>query len=130
MLGGDAPQALDYFQQALDAMPEGEMTDLRSRTISQMGTLFSAQGLYKEALKMRQESFRCDSLLNDSIGLAFSLRDIGLSYHVASSPIFRLWNMHDTDRQSRMLMISLAEFECVSLQFSIRYDLSTLKSPI
>ena len=78
---GDAPQALDYFQQALDAMPEGEMTDLRSRTISQMGTLFSAQGLYKEALKMRQESFRCDSLLNDSIGLAFSLRDIGLSYH-------------------------------------------------
>ncbi|OUP07161.1 amino acid ABC transporter permease, partial [Mediterranea sp. An20] len=34
---GDAPQALDYFQQALDAMPEGEMTDLRSRTISQMG---------------------------------------------------------------------------------------------
>ena len=78
---GDAPQALDYFQQALDAMPEGKMTDLRSRTISQMGTLFSAQGLYKEALKMRQESFRCDSLLNDSIGLAFSLRDIGLSYH-------------------------------------------------
>ena len=35
---GDAPQALDYFQQALDAMPEDGMTYLRDRVVSQMGT--------------------------------------------------------------------------------------------
>ena len=77
---GDAPQALDYFGKALEAMPEGAMTDLRNRVVSQMGTLFYRQRMYPEALEMYKQSLACDSLLGDSLGMAFSFRDIGKAY--------------------------------------------------
>ena len=84
---GDAPQALDYFGKALDyfgkaleAMPEGAMTDLRNRVTSQMGILFYRQRMYPEALEMYKQSLACDSLLGDSLGMAFSFRDIGKAY--------------------------------------------------
>ena len=77
---GDAPQALDYFQQALDAMPEDGMTYLRDRVVSQMGTLFSAQGLYAEALKMYKKSLQCSEELKDSVGVIYSLRDVAYAY--------------------------------------------------
>ena len=77
---GDAPQALDYFGKALEAMPEGAMTDLRNRVTSQMGTLFYRQRMYPEALEMYKQSLACDSLLGDSLGMAFSFRDIGKAY--------------------------------------------------
>ena len=77
---GDAPQALDYFQRALDAMPEDGMTYLRDRVVSQMGTLFSAQGLYAEALKMYKKSLQCSEELKDSVGVIYSLRDVAYAY--------------------------------------------------
>ena len=46
----DAPQALAYFQRALDAMREDEDMVLRSRIYSQMGVLLKQQNLYFEAL--------------------------------------------------------------------------------
>ena len=79
---GDAPQALDYFGKALEAMPEGAMTDLRSRVVSQMGTLFYRQRMYPEALEMYKQSLACDSVLGDSVGMAFSLRDVGAVYYI------------------------------------------------
>lgn len=78
---GDAPQALDYFDKSLEAMPGGAMTDLRSRVVSQMGTLFYRQRMYPEALEMYKQSLACDSLLGDSVGMVFSLRDIGSVYY-------------------------------------------------
>ena len=77
---GDAPQALDYFGKALEAMPEGAMTDLRNKVLSQMGTLFYRQKMYPEALEKYRQSLACDSLLGDSLGMAFSFRDIGKAY--------------------------------------------------
>ena len=77
---GDAPQALDYFDKALEAMPRDGMLPLRSKVLSQMGTLFYRQGMYPEALEMYKGSLRCDSVLGDSVGMAFSLRDIGNAY--------------------------------------------------
>ena len=79
---GDAPQALDYFGKALEAMPEGAMTDLRSRVVSQMGTLFYRQRMYPEALEMYKQSLACDSVRRDSVGMAFSLRDVGAVYYI------------------------------------------------
>lgn len=73
---GDAPLALDYFGKAL----EGAVTDLRNRVTSQMGTLFYRQRMYPEALEMYKQSLACDSLLGDSLGMAFSFRDIGKAY--------------------------------------------------
>ena len=79
---GDAPQALDYFGKALEAMSEGAVTDLRSRVVSQMGTLFYRQRMYPEALEMYKQSLACDSVLGDSVGMAFSLRDVGAVYYI------------------------------------------------
>ena len=74
---GDAPQALDYFQKATEALPaEGEY-ELKSRIYSQMGTLFLYQDVYDEAMRAKREALKCSYLLNDTIGIIYSLRDIG-----------------------------------------------------
>ena len=77
---GDAPQALDYFGKALEAMPQDGMLPLRGKVLSQMGTLFYRQSMYPEALEMYKKSLACDSVLGDSLGMAFSLRDMGNTY--------------------------------------------------
>ena len=77
---GDAPQALDYFGKALDVMPQDGMLPLRGKVLSQMGTLFYRQSMYPEALEMHQKSLACDLMLGDSMGMAFSLRDMGDTY--------------------------------------------------
>ncbi|ADV43219.1 tetratricopeptide repeat protein [Bacteroides helcogenes] len=77
---GDAPQALDYFEKALEALPEDKGGKLKGRIYSQMGTLFSYQGLYAEALKMYKMNRHYDLIIQDSVGLIFTLRDIGNMY--------------------------------------------------
>ena len=77
---GDAPQALDYFGKALEAMAGEELLPLRSKVLSQMGTLFYRQEMYPEALEKYRQSLACDSVLGDSVGMAFNLRDIGYTY--------------------------------------------------
>ena len=80
---GDAPQALAYFQRALDVMREDkdrvDMT-VKKLVLSQMGTLFKRQNLYPEALDVYRQSFQCKILLQDSVGMIYSNRDIGQIY--------------------------------------------------
>ena len=85
---GDAPQALDYFQKAIDALPDAGEYELRSRIYSQMGTLFLYQDVYDEAIKANKESLKCSNYLNDTIGIIYSLRDIG--------EIFTAYNQADS----------------------------------
>ena len=74
---GDAPQALDYFNNTLDALPSSsDSYSLKSKVYSQIGTLF----LYDEALKMFKEAFHYDLLLEDSVGMSYDLRDMATSY--------------------------------------------------
>ncbi len=75
---GDAPRALDYYQKALDAMPGNENLKVKSKVYAQMGDLFRYQYLYDEALKSYSASYRCDSILQDTIGLIYNLRDMGV----------------------------------------------------
>ena len=87
---GDAPQALDYFQKAIETLPaEGEY-ELKSRIYSQMGTLFLYQDVYDEAMKANKESLKYSYYLNDTIGVIYSLRDIGeifTAYNLADSAL-------------------------------------------
>ena len=76
----DAPQALDYFEKAIDALPINEGYQLKSKIYSQMGTLFLYQKTYDEALKMFKEAQKCDIALKDSANMVFNLRDIADSY--------------------------------------------------
>lgn len=116
---GDAPQALDYFQQALDAMPEDGMTYLRDRVVSQMGTLFSAQGLYEEALKMYKKSLQCSEELKDSVGVIYSLRDVAnmhrcLGQNDSVLPYYRFayeWSKKlGDDNLSKLIEIQFASY--------------------
>ena len=80
---GDAPQALAYFQRALDAMREDEdrvnMT-VKKLVLSQMGTLFKRQDLAPEALDAYRQSLQCLELMEDSVGMIYSNRDIGHTF--------------------------------------------------
>lgn len=75
----DAPQALEYFQKALDALPADGNITLKSNIYNQSAHLFLYQNLYAEALKMFKESYICDSIKNDSISVIYSLRDIAFT---------------------------------------------------
>lgn len=77
---GDAPQALDYFQKAIDILPTEDEYELKSRIYSQMGTLFYYQQMYDEALKCTRKCYDLDVLRNDSIGIIYDLRDIADIY--------------------------------------------------
>lgn len=76
----DAPQALDYFQKALEVSPKDIGYHMKSKIYSQMGTLFLYQKLYNEALRMFKEALKCDLTLKDSANLVFDLRDIADAY--------------------------------------------------
>lgn len=77
---GDAPQALDYFERAIQALPEGEASILKGKIYSQTGTLFLYQDMYEEALKMFRLSYDCDIELKNIHGQIFNLRDIAEAY--------------------------------------------------
>ncbi|MBQ5819341.1 MAG: tetratricopeptide repeat protein, partial [Bacteroides sp.] len=61
---GDAPQALDYFQKAIDILPTEDEYELKSRIYSQMGTLFYYQQMYDEALKCIRKCYDLDVLIS------------------------------------------------------------------
>lgn len=83
---GDAPRALDYYQKALDAMPGNENLKVKSKVYAQMGELFGYQDLYKNALWAYQQAYRCNIILNDTVGQIFNLRDMGFSYRGLDKP--------------------------------------------
>lgn len=73
---GDAPQALEYFEKATEALPEDGGYALKSKIYSQMGTLFDYQDLYAEALDMYKKGGQCDSIIRDSISMIYKFRDM------------------------------------------------------
>ena len=78
---GDAPQALDYFQKAIEYLNDSfENVKLKNKIYAQMGTLYSYQRMYNEALLCYKKSLACDKALSDTIGMILSLRDIAGEY--------------------------------------------------
>lgn len=109
---GDAPQALDYFQEALDVQPvselhsfgrsvlafsdqllgkkkgQGELSNeaglrlakQRGLLHSFVGTLFSYQELFEEAIPHYVEANHWAELANDTLDIIFNLRDIAYQY--------------------------------------------------
>lgn len=76
---GDAPRALEYYQKALEVLPEGA-SPLRRYVNNQMGFLFYRQKLYDEALSCYQNSFTNDSILGNKAEMASDLVNIGYIY--------------------------------------------------
>lgn len=88
---GDAPQALDYYQQALDVQPDihfpigksrEELSLAKQRGLlhSFIGIQFFYQGLYAEAANSFREANRWAEVVQDTIDIIFNYRDIAEQY--------------------------------------------------
>lgn len=76
----DAPQALKCFQTALDLCDDKTPLSFKSKVYNQCGGLFLDQNMFDDALTMYRESFVCDSVLNDTVNIVNSMRDIAQVY--------------------------------------------------
>jgi len=70
---GDAPRALEYYQKALDAMPGDENLKVKSKVYAQMGNLYTKQKLYRQAIESFQQSYQCDIIRKDTLGMMFCI---------------------------------------------------------
>lgn len=77
----DAPMALDYFQKALDVMPEDADLGLKSNICYQMGDLFLHQYFYDEAIEMYLEAYHYDSIGKDITAAVSCLESLGYTYN-------------------------------------------------
>ena len=104
---GDAPQALDYYQRALDVMPDGQIENgewkiengaatveerrlakQRGLLHSLIGETFFFQGLYKEAVASLKDANRYAIFAGDTLDQIFNFRDIAEEY--------KFMNMNDS----------------------------------
>ena len=100
---GDAPQALAYFQRALDAMREDEDMKIKTKTYAQMGTLFIFQHLYSNALKMFKQSLQCDFRMKDSVGIIFNYRDIATTFRYVGEADSALYYFQKSDQLCKLI---------------------------
>ena len=77
----DAPQALENFQKSLDLTDESTPLYFRSCIYNQTGRLLYFQSMFDEALDMYQRSYKCDSIIGDTISVLYSMRDIATIYN-------------------------------------------------
>lgn len=96
---GDAPQALDYYQRALDVMPVGQIENgewkiengepsaetrrlakQRGLILSQIGEQFFFQGLHYDALHSYRKANYWAKFAKDTADIIFNLRDIAEQY--------------------------------------------------
>lgn len=76
----DAPQAVEYFQKALEHVPDKDLR-MKSRIYNQIGQVFMSQGLTDMAVSAYKEAYKKDALLKDTANMIYSLRDIGYAYN-------------------------------------------------
>ena len=112
----DAPQALDYFEKAIDALPINEGYQLKSKT-------------YDEALKMFKEAQKCDIALKDSANMVFNLRDIADSYRCIDqndSSIYYFQKAYNlAEVQGNQKLMAMVQNQMASLYSNLgKYDLA------
>lgn len=76
----DAPEALKYFQKALDVAGDTRKYRLLSNVYSQMGMLYDYQNVYEEAIRMYEKAAEYKLLKGDSTSFSLVLRDIARVY--------------------------------------------------
>lgn len=103
---GDSPRSLKAYQQALDSHPESRQYGLLGRIYEQMTYIYAEQDLDSLALEASTNCWRIYRLDNDTLGVAFALRnkarifemqhrmDSMLSYYQKSYETVR--TMHDS----------------------------------
>ena len=83
---GDAPQALDYLQQAAALLEGSYYYELQKAMYAQMGDLFLFQDVYEEALKAYKRSLDFQEKTGDMRGKAAMLCSVGTTYMGCGKP--------------------------------------------
>lgn len=91
---GDAPQAIDYYQQTLDALPEGEDPRFRGLVHIQIGWLLHYQDLYQEAILQFKEACRYEKEAKDTTYIIHILESIGEDYMLQQKNDSALMYLH------------------------------------
>lgn len=76
---GDYPTAIQYFQDALDAVPENDL-NLRGHILSQTGRLLSKVRLYDQAIPYIQQVLHIDSIHSSPCNLLYNFLLLGYVY--------------------------------------------------
>ncbi|MBD5357583.1 MAG: tetratricopeptide repeat protein [Bacteroides sp.] len=78
---GDYPTSLNYFQQALDLLPEGTDNEaVRSNVISQTGGLLMDIGMFQQSVPYIKEAISINAATFDTLNLAYDTRLLGSIY--------------------------------------------------
>ena len=76
---GDAPRALEYYQQTVNVLPKNEIY-LKSFIYAQIGDLFYSQRLFEYALIANKEYLNLSYRLNDTISIIDGLKELAHTY--------------------------------------------------
>lgn len=88
---GDAPQALSYYQKAIEASKGSTDYKLISLIYSQIGALLSYQGLLDESLESFRGAYSYTVMAKDSTGMGFALRDMARAYQDKNNISYSLY---------------------------------------
>ena len=98
---GDAPQALDYYQRALDVQPAGQMENgkvkienedarrlakQRNLLCSLIGNIFSYQYLFEDAILLLEKATYWALQANDTSAMIFNYRDLAEQFKYMNMP--------------------------------------------
>lgn len=76
----DAPRALEYYQKAINVLPDYDIK-FRSSLCFRMARIFLNQALYRQAIEMYKKTYECDKRLNDSVRIIYTLCDLAYTYN-------------------------------------------------
>lgn len=96
----DSPEALKYFQKALDNSGETKRYQLLARVCMQMGILYNYQGVYEEVIPIMRKANCYLELCGDSLNLALPIRDIARMYDMTGKKDSAVFFYNEAYRQA------------------------------
>ncbi len=130
---GDAPQALDYFHKALNAMEqsaykramkgnESAILDLQGKIYAQMGYLFRHQHLYDESIYSFEQAYRVDSINQDTIGMILDAQGIA-SVLILNKEYKKALKIYENAESKSLLINDSASLYTISCQKTSIYNM-------
>lgn len=97
---GDAPQAIEYFLRAVEALPADSCSTFRGILLHQIGRLYWDQHVNDAALSYYQEALKNNVCISDTTGMLFDMEAIAGVYEDKDMPDSSLTYYHSALRYS------------------------------
>lgn len=77
--------AMEYYYKAAESCVDPDQYKLKARIYTNIGSLYSLQGVYYEAIQKHKEAYRSLEMAGDSAEMPFVLRDIARVYRLQNN---------------------------------------------